>query len=62
MKHSNVPTFTNLITALNEVKRYNDMRNGRHPDVQFSKIILEVDNMAMGQVFLLEFQLSVVII
>jgi hypothetical protein len=62
MKHSNVPTFTYLITALIQVKRDNDIRNDRHPDVQFSKILLEVDNMALGQVFLVEFQLSVVII
>jgi hypothetical protein len=34
-----------------QVLRYNDMRKDGHPDVQVSKIILEVDIMALGQVF-----------
>jgi hypothetical protein len=51
MKHSNMPGFINLITVMIEVLRYNDMRNDRHPDIHISKIILEVDNMALGQVF-----------
>jgi hypothetical protein len=53
MKHSNVLRFTNLITVMIQVLRYvyNDMRKDGHPDIQVSKIILEVDNMALGQVF-----------
>jgi len=50
MKHSNVLRFTNVITAMIQVLRY-DMRQNEHPDIQVSKIILEVDNMALGQVF-----------
>jgi hypothetical protein len=34
-----------------QVLRYNDMRNDGHPDIQVSKIMLEVDNVALGQVF-----------
>jgi len=47
MKHSNVLRFTNLITVMIQMLRYNDMIK----DGQVSKIILEVDNMALGQVF-----------
>jgi hypothetical protein len=52
MKHSNALRFTNLITAMIQMPRYNDLRSDRHLDIQVNNIILEVDNMAQGLVVL----------